>query len=79
MNRTRLNTLAAALLLAFATTTAGAQTGGTLDKIRATNTIAIGNRDASLPFTYQVGDGQDPIGFSNDICPKVAEAVRASC
>jgi glutamate/aspartate transport system substrate-binding protein len=48
----------------------------TLDKIAAANAIEIGYRESSLPFSY-VDDNGDVIGFSQDICNKVIEAVKA--
>lgn len=47
----------------------------TLDKIAAANAIAIGYRETSLPFSY-VDDNGHVIGFSQDICNKVIEAVK---
>jgi len=48
----------------------------TLEKIRAANIIAIGYRETSVPFSYVVGDNK-VIGFSQDICDKVIDAVKA--
>ncbi|WP_322030432.1 transporter substrate-binding domain-containing protein [Paraburkholderia sp. J76] len=47
----------------------------TLDKVRSANSIAIGYREMSVPFSYVVGDNQ-VIGFSQDICDKVIDAVK---
>jgi ABC-type amino acid transport substrate-binding protein len=49
---------------------------GTLQKIKATRTIAIGYRTASLPFSYLNAAGQ-PIGYSIDICQEIVKDVRA--
>lgn len=49
---------------------------GTLDKIRASGTITLGHRDASIPFSY-LDDKQRPIGYAMDLCLKVVEAVKA--
>jgi glutamate/aspartate transport system substrate-binding protein len=49
---------------------------GTLQKIKATRTIAIGYRAASLPFSYLNAAGQ-PIGYSIDICQEIVKDVRA--
>ncbi|MCX7366014.1 MAG: hypothetical protein NTV97_29930, partial [Alphaproteobacteria bacterium] len=43
------------------------QDGDTLKKIKATQTITIGHRDASSPFSYQVDKGQ-AVGYSIDLC-----------
>jgi glutamate/aspartate transport system substrate-binding protein len=53
-----------------------AQSGGTLQKIKETGTIAIGHRESSPPFSY-LDDNQKPIGYAMDICMKVVEAVKA--
>ena len=49
---------------------------GTLQKIKATRTIVIGYRSASLPFSYLSAAGQ-PIGYSIDICQEIVKDVRA--
>ena len=48
----------------------------TLDKIRKDGAITIGHRDSSIPFSY-LNDKQEPIGYSMDICLKIADAVKA--
>ena len=53
-----------------------AQTGGTLQKIKETGTIAIGYRESSTPFSY-LDDHQKPIGYAMDICMRIVEAVKA--
>ena len=55
--------------------TAAAQQG-TLDKIRSSGTITLGNRDASIPFSY-LDDKQQPIGYAMDLCLKIVDAVKA--
>ena len=47
----------------------------TLEKIRANGAITLGYRDAAGPFSY-LDDQQQPIGYSMDICRKIAEAVK---
>ena len=64
--------IAVALATAFA---AGAQ-AQTLDKIKKDGAITIGHRDASIPFSY-FDDKQQPVGYSMDICMKIADAVKA--
>ena len=49
----------------------------TLKKINATNTITIGHRDVSLPFSYLDDKGQ-PIGYSIDLCLRIVDALRIS-
>jgi glutamate/aspartate transport system substrate-binding protein len=48
---------------------------GTLKKIKATHTITIGYRDASVPFSY-LNAAHQPIGYSIDLCLEIAEDVR---
>lgn len=54
---------------------AAANAADTLSKIRDTRTITIAHREASLPFSYLDGD-KKPVGYSLDLCLKIAEAVR---
>ena len=49
---------------------------GTLKKIKDSGEIAVGYRDASIPFSYLDGD-QKPVGFAMDICYKITDAVKA--
>ncbi len=48
---------------------------GTLDKIKATKTIALGYRDSSVPFSY-TNAAKEPIGYSVDLCRRVVEDLR---
>lgn len=49
---------------------------GTLRKIKTTNTITLGYREASRPFSF-VGDDGKPAGYSVDLCARVAESIGA--
>ena len=49
----------------------------TLEKIKSTGAITLGYRDAAGPFSY-LDDNQQPIGYSMDICRKIAEAVKTA-
>ena len=49
---------------------------GTLKKVKDSGEIAIGYRDASIPFSYLDGD-QKPVGFAMDICYAITDAVKA--
>ena len=60
-----------------ATATSAIAQDSTLKKIRDTGVIKIGNRDASIPFSY-LDDDQKPIGYGVDICLKIADAVKAN-
>eukprot|EP01037_Dinobryon_pediforme_P006580 gene6580-6649_t len=52
-----------------------AQETDTLKRIRATETIIVGYRDVSSPFSY-LNDRKEPIGYSIDLCMKIVEAVK---
>ncbi|RST55309.1 amino acid ABC transporter substrate-binding protein [Variovorax sp. MHTC-1] len=49
----------------------------TLSKIKASGSISIGGRDSQIPFSYKPTGGGDPVGFTNDICLKIVEAIKA--
>jgi glutamate/aspartate transport system substrate-binding protein len=49
---------------------------GTLKKIKDTNTITLGHRDASTPFSY-FDDKQSAIGYAMDLCGKIVDGVKA--
>jgi glutamate/aspartate transport system substrate-binding protein len=71
--RFALITLAFAL---FAAPAAAQSLSGTLKKIKETNTITIGHRESSIPFSY-LDDKQQPIGYAMDLCMKIVDAVKA--
>jgi glutamate/aspartate transport system substrate-binding protein len=48
---------------------------GTLAKIKATNAITMGYREASLPFSY-LGDDKKPVGYAVDLCTRVAAGIQ---
>jgi glutamate/aspartate transport system substrate-binding protein len=62
------------LTLALATPALGAELQGTLKKIQSTNTITLGYRDSSRPFSF-VGDDGKPTGYSVDVCTRVAASI----
>jgi glutamate/aspartate transport system substrate-binding protein len=49
--------------------------GPTLQKIKETGTVTIGNRDSSVPFSYLDND-QKPIGFSLELCDLVVARLK---
>ncbi len=49
---------------------------GTLKKIKETNTIALGHRESSIPFSYY-NDKQEVIGYSQELMMKAVDAVKA--
>lgn len=59
-----------------ASTGPGAPPAGTLEKIRATKTIALGYRDSSVPFSY-AGPTKEPMGYSVDLCTRVVDDLRS--
>jgi ABC-type amino acid transport substrate-binding protein len=48
---------------------------GTLQKIRANGTIAMGFREQSVPFSFLGTDGK-PAGYSVDLCQRIAAAIQ---
>jgi glutamate/aspartate transport system substrate-binding protein len=71
MHRT-LKAAIAALACSLAAAPALAQT---VDKIKQTGAITVGNRDASIPFSYY-DDQQKPIGYAMDICARIVDEVK---
>jgi glutamate/aspartate transport system substrate-binding protein len=63
----------AAVLTASSITSA--QDAGTLAKIQRTNTITLGVRDGSIPFSF-LDDRQQYQGYSIDLCMKIVAAVQ---
>ena len=63
-----------ALAVSFISVQGQAQT---LEKIKSTGAITLGYRDAAGPFSY-LDDNQQPIGYSMDICRKIAEEVKTA-
>jgi len=47
----------------------------TLDKIRSSNTLTLGYRESSIPFSF-LGVDQKPVGFSLDLCTAIAEKLK---
>ncbi len=66
--------LALAVCAVLAMNAAEAQ-AGTLGKVRATRAFTLGVRDASIPFSF-VDENQNAVGYSVDLCRRVAEAVK---
>lgn len=48
---------------------------GTLRKIKETNTIVIGYRETSVPFSF-LDEREQPAGYSIDLCQKIVTAVK---
>jgi glutamate/aspartate transport system substrate-binding protein len=49
---------------------------GTLKKIKDSNTISLGHRESSVPFSYY-NDKQEVIGYSQELMVKVVDEVKA--
>lgn len=49
---------------------------GTLKKINDSNTVIIGHREASSPFSY-VDDHKKPVGYAMDLCAKIVDEIKA--
>jgi glutamate/aspartate transport system substrate-binding protein len=78
MTKQVLSLAAACVLFGLDLSGASAQgLGVVLQKIKETGTITIGNREASVPFSY-LDDSQKPIGFSLDLCGLVVGRVRGT-
>ena len=74
-----MTTAGLAMLLALggcaSTQSTGTSPGdGTLGRIKATNTIRLGYRESSRPFSYTGDDGR-PAGYSVELCTHVARSV----
>lgn len=52
-----------------------AHAGATLDKIKSSGVITIGNREASIPFSFLDKDN-NPTGYSVDLCAAVVERLK---
>jgi glutamate/aspartate transport system substrate-binding protein len=48
---------------------------GTLKKINDSNTITVGHRDASSPFSFY-DEKKEPIGYAMDLCNRIVEDVK---
>jgi glutamate/aspartate transport system substrate-binding protein len=58
----------------LATPALGADLEGTLKKIQASNTITLGYRDSSRPFSF-VGDDGKPTGYSVELCTRIVASI----
>ncbi len=67
--------LARTAALCLGVVVSSAQAGPVLDRIKQTGKIVIGHRDASVPFSY-LDANRKPVGYSIELCQKLAEAVR---
>jgi len=70
-NARRILCLSAVVMSAAAT----AQTPLTLEKVKASGSITVAYREASIPFSY-LDDKAQPTGFGWEICGKIVDEVR---
>jgi glutamate/aspartate transport system substrate-binding protein len=63
------------IVLSLITGAAHAQSTETLKKIKDTGVIALGVRQAAVPFSYY-DNKQDVIGYSQDIALKIVDAIK---
>lgn len=68
--------LAVFLLIAYCTrcTAASPPSLHALEKIASTQTVILGYQDDAFPFSWQ--DGNDPAGYSIDICKNIVSALK---
>lgn len=62
-------------VITLAAGAAWAQESPTLRKIKETGVLSLGYRDSSIPFSY-LDSRQQPVGYSMDLCMRVAAAVK---
>jgi glutamate/aspartate transport system substrate-binding protein len=67
--------LAVACFLNSAATTQAQEPTGTLKKIKDSQTIAVGHRESSIPFSYY-DDKNQVVGYSQELVMKVVDAVK---
>ncbi len=67
---------ATAAILLLGPSAAWSQSSPTLDKVKATGVVAIGTREASIPFNY-LDDKNQQAGLSWEIALKVVDALRS--
>ena len=48
----------------------------TMDRVKRTNTITIGHRSGSIPFSFYDGN-KNAVGFSVDICNQIVDTIKS--
>jgi ABC-type amino acid transport substrate-binding protein len=61
--------------LSASQSTAWAQSGPVIDRLKSGGKLILAHREASVPFSYYDAD-KKPVGYAVDLCVKLAEAVR---
>jgi ABC-type amino acid transport substrate-binding protein len=79
INRTLVVAMVAAMVaLGLAASAAAQDLQGTLKKVKDTGTLTLGYRENSPPFSFMSSlDRRFPVGYSVDLCQRVATAVQA--
>jgi len=72
--RSRLFPVLLALWASLPAAQAQGVTAPTLDRIREHGAIYVGHREASIPFSYMIGD--EVVGYSADLCDRIVGAIR---
>ena len=73
--RWRRAVLVAAVLIATQFAGVGMASAGTIDKIRADQTIRIAYRDDARPFSYKEPNSAEPAGYMVNLCRAVAKKL----
>ncbi|MGB9148729.1 MAG: glutamate/aspartate ABC transporter substrate-binding protein [Burkholderiales bacterium] len=76
MNKSIRISLLALAALTLATTASAQELTGTLKKIKDSNSITLGHRESSIPFSYY-DDKQQVVGYSHELMLKVVDAVKS--
>ncbi len=72
----RIGMLLATVVLAAAAVPSQAQTlAGTLAKVRASGSVAIGYRESSVPFSF-LNTRKEPIGYSIELCRSLVSSIE---
>ena len=53
----------------------GSELTGTLKQVKASGTVALGYRESSIPFSYLPKSGEEPIGYSIDLCREIVADI----
>ena len=78
MQKSLFPVLITSVLLCLSPLSAQADAGDspTLKRIEERGMVTIGHRESSVPFSY-IGDSNEPIGYSIDICLQIVEGIKA--
>ena len=67
--------LVVSLATGFVTAASAEGLSGTLKQIKDSGTFVIGARETSIPFSY-LDQNQHYVGYSIDLCMRVADAIK---